>query len=311
MKKRAETGTSSRRPSRFLLTMYASYVKVTTMVVTITERLMELGLSEYESRAWISLLKANPSTAYEVARTSGIPTAKIYPVMDRLVERGMILDLREGERRRYAPCDPEDFLGRFRQKTEETLSSLSRDLSALASTETDVSYVWNVSDYGELMERAGIIVAGSRHAILLSCWGEEYALLADALAERKAAGVDVAVVHFGPVEIPAHSVGAFYEHPIADTLYEERGGRGFALVADGAVALNATIANDDTRPEGGTVRASGAWSRSEGFVLLAEDYIKHDVYIMKIVTRFDRQLVKRFGRGYRRLRDIFSDTEEN
>ncbi len=277
------------------------------MVVTITERLMELGLSEYESRAWISLISSHPATAYEVARSSGIPTAKIYPVMDRLLERGMALETKEGDRRRYAPCDPEDFLSRFRQKTEETLSSLSRDISALATPGNEVSYVWNVSDYGELMERALSLVAGARHAVLVSCWGEEYLRLAGALAERKAAGVEIAVVHFGPLEASERSVGLLYEHPIADTLYEERGGRGFAVVADGAVALTGTIANGESASQA----ASGAWSRSEGFVLLAEDYIKHDVYIMKIVSRFDRQLVKRFGRGYWRLRDIFSDTEEN
>lgn len=290
---------------------------------------MELGLSEYESRAWISLLTANPATAYEIARSSGIPTAKIYPVMDRLVERGMALDLREGERRRYAPCDPEEFLGRFRKKTEDTLTSLSRDISALSSSEKDVSYVWNVSDYDDLMDRAVSIVSAARHAILVSCWGEEYSRLFGALAARKADGVAVAVVHFGPVDgapssagtlyehpvgtLYEHPVGVLYEHPIADTLYEERGGRGFVVVADGAIALTGTIANGDGngRSRDAAVRATGAWSRSEGFVLLAEDYIKHDVYIMKIVDRFDRQLVKRFGPGYRRLRDIFSDTEEN
>ncbi len=78
------------------------------------------------------------------------------------------------------------------------------------------------------------------------------------------------------------------------------------------VALTGTIAQSDGESggDGEAERVSGAWSRSEGFVLLAEDYIKHDVYIMKIVARFDRPLVKRFGRGYWRLRDIFSDTEE-
>ena len=55
--------------------------------------------------------------------------------------------------------------------------------------------------------------------------------------------------------------------------------------------------------------AQGAWSASAGFVLLAEDYIKHDIYIMKIVRRFDGELTARFGAGYAKLRDIFSDEE--
>jgi hypothetical protein len=45
------------------------------------------------------------------------------------------------------------------------------------------------------------------------------------------------------------------------------------------------------------------------FVTLAEDYVKHDIYMMKIVQRFDRQLIDRFGRKYHKLRDIFNDDE--
>ena len=53
----------------------------------------------------------------------------------------------------------------------------------------------------------------------------------------------------------------------------------------------------------------GAWSKNRGFVTLAEDYIKHDIYIMKIVRRYDEALISTFGKGYTMLRDIFSDKE--
>lgn len=53
----------------------------------------------------------------------------------------------------------------------------------------------------------------------------------------------------------------------------------------------------------------GAWSTNRGFVTLAEDYIKHDVYIMKIVNRFNGLLVERFGENYVLLRDVFTDGE--
>ena len=94
---------------------------------------------------------------------------------------------------------------------------------------------------------------------------------------------------------------ASFSHPIEDTLYAEKGGRGFVLVSDGAEAVTGTIFADGT--------VEGAWSRSRGFITLAEDYVKHDIYIMKIVQRYDRELTARFGPKYERLRDVFSDTE--
>jgi hypothetical protein len=45
-------------------------------------------------------------------------------------------------------------------------------------------------------------------------------------------------------------------------------------------------------------------------VTLAEDYVKHDIYIMKIVERFDPELQRRFGPGYEKLRDVWNDEEE-
>jgi hypothetical protein len=53
----------------------------------------------------------------------------------------------------------------------------------------------------------------------------------------------------------------------------------------------------------------GAWSRNRSFIIMAEEYIKHDIYIMKIVRRYDRLLRERFGNGYEKLRDIFKDEE--
>ncbi|MBW2364395.1 MAG: hypothetical protein JRF25_04815 [Deltaproteobacteria bacterium] len=95
--------------------------------------------------------------------------------------------------------------------------------------------------------------------------------------------------------------GQIFKHPIEDTIYNEKGGRGFVIIADSKEALMATVFEEN--------RVEGAWSVNKGFVTLAEDYVKHDIYIMKIVRRFDRQLIERFGENYVKLRDIFNDEE--
>ncbi|NNM67943.1 MAG: hypothetical protein HKM06_08035 [Spirochaetales bacterium] len=112
-----------------------------------------------------------------------------------------------------------------------------------------------------------------------------------------------ALVLFGHEKVAAPQV---FLHPIEDTIYEEHGGRGLVVVADGKQALVGTVqAEEGGSP--GTVE--GAWSLNRGWVTLAEDYVKHDVYIMKIVHRLDAELVQRFGHNYALLRDIFSDRE--
>ena len=60
------------------------------MVVNIVKRLTGIGLSEYEARAYVALIEKNPVTAYELAKTSGIPTSKIYEVISRLSEKELV-----------------------------------------------------------------------------------------------------------------------------------------------------------------------------------------------------------------------------
>jgi len=54
---------------------------------------------------------------------------------------------------------------------------------------------------------------------------------------------------------------------------------------------------------------SGAYSTNPGFVTLAEDYIKHDIYVMKMLKRYGREMTSRFGPHYEHLRNVFSDEE--
>ncbi|MBN1534532.1 MAG: TrmB family transcriptional regulator [Spirochaetes bacterium] len=263
------------------------------------QRLMELGCSEYESRAYLALLTSHPATAYEVAREAGLPTSKIYQVIGKLEARGMVHTVMEGGKKRHVPIRPEEFIGSQRRRMESTLDSLRSDL-ARAHRASEVSYIWNVREQRHLMEKAERMARDCRRELLVSIWGTELAILEGALREAAAGGVRIAMVLFSPPDTEA-GIGTVFPHPIEDTIYNEKGGRGLTMVADSEEALIGTIANDGS--------AEGAWSMNAGFVTLAEDYIKHDVYIMKIVSRFDDALIERFGRNYRLLRDIFSDRE--
>jgi len=108
-------------------------------------------------------------------------------------------------------------------------------------------------------------------------------------------GVNIALVHFGE---PTRKIGATYHHPVKETLYTEKGGRGLTLVVDGAQVV---IANFQVV---GTV--DGAWSRNTSFVPVAEDYVKHDVYITKVTRFLGPEVVARFGENYTRLPDVFN-----
>jgi HTH-type transcriptional regulator, sugar sensing transcriptional regulator len=274
---------------------------LTTMVVNVSDmssRLSALGLGEYEAKAYISLLRANPATAYEIARSSGIPTSKVYEALKRMVEKGIISSLDEEKKRRYIPIAPRELLDRHKASTLTLVDELSKELSEIRGSR-EASYIWNITDHDYLIERALRMISGAKSALLLSVWKDDFMLLEPALKEASRRKVRMAIVHFGNT---LSNLKQIFIHPIEDTLYEEKGGRVMAMVTDSDEVLIGTIFSDN--------RVEAAWSNNRGFVTVTEDYIKHDIYIMKIVVRFDKALVKKFGERYAKLRDVFRDEEE-
>jgi sugar-specific transcriptional regulator TrmB len=261
------------------------------------DTLKEIGFSEYEARAYVSALKLQSATAYELAQDSGIPTSKIYETVGRLQEKKLLFEVADEKKKKFAPLGGEEFLDQARHLSDQRFADLSRDLKALPQAK-EVSFIWNIHDYDFLIEKSLKAIEEAGNTILLSLWPEELKTVLAALESAVARGVKTAVIHFGD---PVRKVGQFFTHPIKDTLYAERGGRGFTLVADSRIAVMGTIFEKR--------KVEGAWSANRGFVVLAEDYLKHDIYIMKIVNRFDRELIAKFGKNYAKLRDIFTDRE--
>jgi len=275
---------------------------LTPMVVNneeLAELFSRLGVSEYEGRVYAALLAANPATAYEAAKEAGVPTSKVYEVMARLEARGMVRSLGEEGKKRYLPQPPDDFVEATRRGLGRTLDALKTGLVRLGEPR-DQSFVWNLDDPDSVLDKACRMVETAAETLLVSAWNPEAKLLAPLVAKARLRGVKTALVHFGPGDLELAGV---FRHPIEDTIYAEKGGRGLTVVADGREALMGTLRENSPAVE-------GAWSRNHGFVTLAEDYVKHDIYIMKIVERFDGELQARFGPRYEKLRDIWNDEEQ-
>ncbi len=78
------------------------------------EVLEKLGLSNYQVRALISLLKCGEAKASEVSELSGVPRAKIYEVLDQLADMGLV-DKIPTRPVRFRARKPEEIVERLRK----------------------------------------------------------------------------------------------------------------------------------------------------------------------------------------------------
>jgi len=142
-----------------------------------TERLVELGLTSYEAKAYLALVRRDSSAASEVARLARIPRQRIYDVLATLVQKGLASQ-RPGPPAKYAAVSPEFAIERLVLARREELDRLERSSREMIETlapafvegrkERDpLDYIEVLRDRAAINERFGELQAGIRDEILV------------------------------------------------------------------------------------------------------------------------------------------------
>jgi len=87
--------------------------------------LHQVGLTEYETRAYLILLERGVMTASEVSEYGGVPYSKVYETLNSLERKGWI-EVERGRPSRYFPKAPSESLEAARLRLEDMVSSWKR-----------------------------------------------------------------------------------------------------------------------------------------------------------------------------------------
>ena len=246
-------------------------------------QLQHLNFSQYESRAYLALLKQSKVTGYELAKNSGIPDSKIYAVLSKLLEKNVILAL-DSEPVRYAPIPPNDIIARMKGDYLQTFDSLHKSLNAVYQNEqTTDHYIWNLSGRQEIMRRIMEFIDQSQNSIYLSIWDEEVNGIKESIYRAHERGVKMSIVHYGKTHL---DVGQEYRHGREHQIRQQRGARRVALEVDEEKVVLAHFLNDGS--------SNALWTNNTGLVLLAKDYIIHDIYTIRMAEKFGDKAIEIF-----------------
>ncbi len=87
--------------------------------------LREVGLTEYESRAYLILLESGVMTASEVSEHGNVPYSKVYETLNSLERKGWI-EAERGRPSRYFPKAPSEALEAARLRMEDMVNGWKR-----------------------------------------------------------------------------------------------------------------------------------------------------------------------------------------
>jgi HTH-type transcriptional regulator, sugar sensing transcriptional regulator len=141
------------------------------------EQLTRLGLTSYEAKAYVALMRRGSSTAAQVSRLAGVPRQRIYDVLASLVERGLASS-KPGRVVKYSATSPEVALERLVSDHRQQLEELEQSASALieeltpafeaGQEHTDpLEYIEVLRDRRAVNERFDELQAGIKREILV------------------------------------------------------------------------------------------------------------------------------------------------
>ncbi len=85
----------------------------------------DFGLSTYEAKSYLSLLKKDSLSAVEVAKISGVPRGRVYEILDNLLDKGLCNSI-PGKVNKYRAADPVVLREKIEPKIRVVESEINR-----------------------------------------------------------------------------------------------------------------------------------------------------------------------------------------
>jgi sugar-specific transcriptional regulator TrmB len=236
------------------------------------DKLVKIGFSEYEAKAYVALLRESPATGYQLSKQSGVPRSMIYEVLGKLTARGAAMTLRKGSSTQYAPVPAAEFLDQLHREHKELIFSLKDDLSALTSA-PDLEYVWNIEGHENVMAKAEEMIRQAKTCIYLALLPDTLPALQPDLAKAIQRGVKVVIYTTSDLDLPG---GQVVVAPVLEDAHDRMEGLMLILVIDREEVL---IGEQLT-----ATQARASWTSSPLLVFIAEHHLRTDPYLPQILA---------------------------
>ncbi|MCP4358061.1 MAG: TrmB family transcriptional regulator [Chloroflexi bacterium] len=235
--------------------------------------LENLGFSTYEARAYLGLLQENPINGYRLSKLTGIPRSRVYETLERLTNKGYAVSY-QADPVEYAPLGVDELQTQLKEQLSDNLSTLEAEIERMATMDRSES-LWNLRGHDAILNRARGMIAKAEKSIYLVAWADTLQALKGELETAVNHNIRTVIISCGDTETMS---GIHYCHAFEEDIVQPDSGS-INLVVDCKEAL----AGETTPSES----CQAVWSRNSGLVFITEEYIRHEVYLHKIIAQFE------------------------
>lgn len=237
--------------------------------------LKELGFSQYEAACYMSLVSNHPVNGSQLSKVSGIARSRIYDVLRNLISKGYVIEVNSGQ---YAPLPSDELIRRLKRSFEKNINAFEEQI-AKASQKEDFEYVWTITGYDHVMEKAMEMIKEAKTEIYARLFPEADHRLNKHLVAAAKRGVRIRYIAMGEIK---KTFDVQVMHPDHDHLQQTIGGRSIEVITDKSEALVGIFenGNEDISPIN--------WTRNQWFIVANRDSLRHDFYHSFLEKMLDR-----------------------
>ena len=257
--------------------------------------LVSLGLTEYEAKVYLSLIKEYPANGYQLSKRTGVPRSMVYEALGRLHNRGAVLKSGDKRSTLYRPVPPGELLDRYEQEHKQLIDGLNEKLSALYEVEYEDS-LWTVSESGAIFAYASQMISEGIEEIYLVLDDRSLKELRDVVISACNRKLQVGALLTGSGKLECDQVS--YHPPVES---EMQGLEGMLIVVvDNQECLIANIVED----------VEATITRNKKLVFIARQFIWMELFTQRINKRLGTAMLDLLDETDRRILRNYSIKEQ-
>ena len=226
------------------------------------EYFKQLGLTEYESRLYITLVQQGAVTGYRASKLSGVPKANCYAALNSLVQKGYVYKIESDSVLFYAR-DFSEIKQRIEREVQEKLIYLDKNLKNICQQNQQFT---NIEGNKNIKDKIISLISSSKESVYLDIYKQDLLELLPYFKQAKNRLVNCVVICIGQLsDEDKKAVNYCLEHELGNWQQQ----RDFNLIVDKKYAFSGHIENK---------YSNAVYSANTSFVNLTNQAFKHDLY---------------------------------
>jgi sugar-specific transcriptional regulator TrmB len=262
------------------------------IVMSLLSDLMALGLTEYEAKVYLALLKESPANGYQLSKKTGVPRSMVYEALGRLHARGAVLKSGDERTTIYRPLPPGQLLERYDRQHRQLIDNLEEGLTEIFDSRSEES-LWSISGEAAIYSYASQMIQKAKGEIYLVLSDEALEQLQQEILSACDQGISVGALLTGQGELDCDQVS---HHPPEES--EIQGlEHTLVVVVDGQECLITNLERDMTA----TV------TTSKNLVLITRQFVWMELFAQRVYERLDPAQLDLLDQADKKLLMSFSN----